>query len=516
MYSIAFFAQEWWFISDWDDYFYKFIITDSTQSFWTQLDDGTHRMIKSFDEILVSQYNHYLGSNGRFIVHCIVQTCTSLVPLRIYAFLNSVIFGLLLLVLVKLTDRQCKIWNTLFTILALVIGCPIVMAIFWGNIAVSVNYLWSGAIVFVWYYIYEKIIRDKVVLSNGKLFAIALFGVVAGSMQESFSMGLCAGLLIYHLFTIKKMTFPKLVIIGSFGLGACFSIFAPSNFLRAQGRVGLQMDSIWYLVESPVFVVFLLLCLACIFFARKRVFLFARENTVLLIAFITTLTFSLMIFNGEQQLTMVKLLSLILSLRLLYSFELKNILIIKKLLVLIGVTLCLISYPIMYTMRKELGESYYEVERKTYKSKSRVIVDTKHDDAIYRIEQSIFAKYYNITPIDGAGSLSIYISEGRDRKYLEGVIPVSMEEIKQKCDNNSDKASVTHIRNNTYAFVLKKKYNPENVRWKFLTVFHNPYKLHESAIGAQFCIKYEDSYYYIFKSNSKITRSEKIEIADQV
>ena len=94
--GILFLCQDWWFISEWDDYFYKFIVTDSTQTYHDQLDDGKHQLLESFGDVLVSQYNHYLGSNGRFIVHSIVQVCTGLLPLHIFPILNSVAFVMLL------------------------------------------------------------------------------------------------------------------------------------------------------------------------------------------------------------------------------------------------------------------------------------------------------------------------------------------------------------------------------------------------------------------------------------
>ena len=501
--GILFLLQDWWFISEWDDYFYKFIITDSTQNYYDQLDDGKHQMVESLGDVLVSQCNHYLGSNGRFIAHSIVQICTALLPRCIFPMLNSIAFIMLLWTLVKLADKQEKPLNTVFTIMALLIGAPVVMAIFMANIAVSVNYLWSGAVVLWWYYMYERVMQREKELSPKLTILLAVIGIFAGSMQESYSVAICAGLLLYHIFNIRKLTLTQIIMIVAFGLGACICIFAPSNFARAGGRIGLQADAVWYLVESYIFDAFIILFLATFVFSRNKAVKCIKDNLVLLIAFLTSLCFAtLIVFNGVQQLTVTKLLSCILFLRLLYSFENRYINIAKQISVVAGLALCVFAYPRMYELRKELGSSYQNLVEKAMENKQRLIVDTEYDDAVYEVSKSVLSKYFNLVPINGAGSLSVYLSEGKSRNYIEGIIPLPMEIVERKCKENVQLKSVTHIRNNTYVYVSDNRYSPENVHLNYFASFHNPNKLHKLYTKAGCYVKCGDNFYYFFKSPS--------------
>lgn len=501
--GILFLCQDWWFISEWDDYFYKFIVTDSTQTYHDQLDDGKHQLLESFGDVLVSQYNHYLGSNGRFIVHSIVQVCTGLLPLHIFPILNSVAFVMLLWVLIKLADKQERPLNTVFTILALIIGAPVVMAVFMANISVSVNYLWSGAVVLWWYYMYERVMQREEELSQRLIILLVILGIVAGSMHEGYSIGLCAGLLLYHLFNIRKLTLNQAMMIGAFGLGACFCIFAPSNFSRLGGQLDLRAEAKWFLLESYIFDSFVMLLIVVSIFARNKAIKFVKGNIVLLIAFLTSICFStLIVFTGAQQLTAIKLLSCILFLRLLYSFDNKYVNIAKQLCVVAGLFLCVFTYPRMYELRKNLGSSYNNLVEKALADKQRIIVDTEYDDAVYDVEQSRLAKYFNLVPINGDGNLSIHVTKGKSRNYIEGIIPLPMSIVEGKCRENRELNGVTHIRNNTYAYTSEQKCTPESVYLHYLTIFRNPNKLHEVSSHASCRVGYKERYYYFFKSPS--------------
>ena len=501
--GVLFLIQDWWFISEWDDYFYKFIITDSTQTYHDQLDDGKHQLIDSFGDVIVSQYNHYLGSNGRFIVHSIVQVCTALLPRYIFPILNSVAFVMLLWVLIKLADKDEKPINSLFTTMSLLIGCPVVMAVFMANIAVSVNYLWSGAVVLWWYYMYERVMQREKEISPKLIIPLVIIGIVAGSMHEGYSIGLCAGLLLYHLFNIRKLTLIQTMMIGAFGLGACICIFAPSNFLRLGGQLDLRAEAKWFLLESYIFDAFVMLFVTVCIFARNKAVKFIKDNIVLLIAFLTSICFAtLIVFTGAQQLTATKLLSCILFLRLLYSFDNKYVNIAKQLCVVAGLFLCVFTYPRMYELRKKLGISYSNLVEKAIEKKQRLIVDTKYDDAVFNVEHSGLAKYFNLVPINGDGNLSIHITKGKNRNYIEGIIPLPMSVVEEKCKANRALNGVTYVRNNTYVYVSGQKHAPESVYLHYLTTFRNPNKLHEVRSHSLCCVGYKEKYYYFFKSPS--------------
>lgn len=68
--GVSIFLQAKWYIPVNDDYSYQFIIGEN---FVGSCDNNYSQKIESFGDLLISQINHYRYSNGRSVVHTIVQ-----------------------------------------------------------------------------------------------------------------------------------------------------------------------------------------------------------------------------------------------------------------------------------------------------------------------------------------------------------------------------------------------------------------------------------------------------------
>lgn len=516
LFSFAFLCQDWWFISDWDDIFYKFIVADPNQGTVWQLMSGEHQYIRAFSDIIYSQYNHYMGSNGRFLVHCIVQACTSFLTSHQFAIINSLIFMFLLWGMIKLADKKMNYKNSIFVCILLFVFSPLTIADFFGNIAWSVNYLWTATATIWWLIMYEQVCKNnnKNIIYN---ICVCVLSIIVGSLQESFCIGMCAGLCLYHLLNIKETTWSRISAVGGYIIGACFCILSPANFTKVGNTTkGLSIDAIFDILNTYSILLFCMLFIICYAISKEKIIGFINKNTVLLLSFLFTLCFCLFyVYNGSRQYTLATLLSIILLVRLINIFSLKSLEYIKVLIILIGSLLCIVYYPSMYKLRKEIGQAYYSIVDEAVFTKSKIVYNVSYEKAREKIEKNILSKYFHINNINGnleSGYLSILVSDGSDMNYITAVLPVSLEEMERKCTETKDNAGVACLYNNIYACSLDEEYSVENVEWYYKTKFRNPYKWHNFSSKARYKLPYKGKYYYIFNAatNDKISQNVQI------
>ena len=513
VFSIAFFVQDLWFISDWDDMFYKFIVADPNQGTVWQLMHGEHQYIRSFSDIIYSQYNHYLGSNGRFIVHCFVQACTSFLSHRQFAIVNSIVFFILLWGMAKLADDRMPWKKTLFIGVSLAVLSPLTMADFFANIAWSVNYLWSATATIWWLIMYQEINTDRVKVGVPYIVLIFLLSVIVGSLQEGFSVGICVGLGLYHLLRIKDFTIPKFAVVGGYIIGSLICILSPANFIKADDETkGLSIDAILDILMTYSIILFCILFVICLFIGKDKLWRFVKENAVLFISFVFTLCFCLFfVYHGSRQYTLATLLSIVLTVRLINEYNNKGFQIMQTTITTVGLLLCVVFYPKMYQLRMNIGKAYYDICAKEMKTKAKIVYNASYEIARYEIERSNLSRYFHINKFNGnpeSRYLSIHVSGGSDMNYIEAVLPVSIEEMQRKCSETK----IACLYNDIYACALDKRYAPQDVVWKYQTTFRNPYKWHEFSSEAQYVVKYESKYYYIFHTYTNKIKGDVLEI----
>ena len=90
---ITFWLLDRYSISVGDDLGYMF--SDSS------LHKGDGKLITSIDECFATQVKHYVSTNGRFLVHVTTHFFTAIAGLDIFRIVNSIMFGLLWLSIVK-------------------------------------------------------------------------------------------------------------------------------------------------------------------------------------------------------------------------------------------------------------------------------------------------------------------------------------------------------------------------------------------------------------------------------
>lgn len=500
VFGLLFIAQDWWFISDWDDIFYKFITTDPNIGTVPQLMRGGAIYVNTLSDIITSQLNHYMGNNGRFVVHCIVQYCTSFLTHHQFAILNSIVFTFLIWGMVKLSDKRFSPKNGLFVCVSLAILSPLTMGDFFNNIAWSVNYLWSAMITIWWLRLYEYVTTRKNRLSTQYLIGISFISFLVGSLQESFCIGLSAALVLYHVVNYKTLNCNKVSVVVGYLVGASVCILSPANWKKADdANKGLSIDAILDLLTTYSIILFCVLLLVCFICSRNKFREYVKANAVLILTFAFTISFALFyVYNGSRQYTLSTLLSIILSVRIFNCLRIRGFNIIQKSVIVLGLLLFFVYYPEMYHLRKNIGVAYYNIVGETVKNKNRIVINDSYEIARQEIENNVLNKYFRINALNGSRDsryMSLLVSDGSDANYIEAVLPIAIEDMRSLCKEDY---KIVRLYNNIYAYSSKYKYMLDEVVLEYKTTFRNPNRWHDFNSNPEYRVEHDGKYYYIF------------------
>lgn len=196
--------------------------------------------LNSFSDIVDSNIYQYEHHTGRFLAHCIIQYFMSFGGFIPFYILSSFMWGLLLFSLIWLVRyKSHRIKGDLMYILfAILLIVPMTGTLLWGTVAMTVNYMYSAAIYFSFLVVYLYIRDKKPILTYWLNSLLFIFGLICGSWQESFAIGIAGTLFLYHIYTINQTKGSALVLLIGFGIGTALLIFAPGNFERAYEATG--------------------------------------------------------------------------------------------------------------------------------------------------------------------------------------------------------------------------------------------------------------------------------------
>lgn len=431
-----------------DDFLYKFCC-----------DNNYSQPIETFSDILKSQTFHYTQVNGRFLVHCFVQFFCSIGGLQSYYICSSLVFVFLIAIatlLIKkelpneLKDARSVRYSFLLLLLLFVseIG-----KFFFASIAFTINYMWSTA-VYLFFILLYYIVKDNPL--NWKIrecILLALIGLVCGSWQESFSIGIAGAIGIYYVFHIKEVRGALWWLLVGFALGAIIGVFAPGNFVRIaspleqEGLKYLGLYDITQMLKHYIFFQSLaaITVVSLIIDVRKHQSLFICRNWLYYIAILISLLFAACVtFHGLFQLTIVQVFSVILTIKFFYRYCYPAFL--RKwdycLAIMMVVSLLIIYIPSMH-FRKIAMEGYQEAETSVLNSQDGIAYDGNLEWFHYVLMPAhhfymdyINTMYFHTLYTDP--TLLSYGLTGDKTPLYEYVLPDNIENIKALCldDNN--------------------------------------------------------------------------------
>ena len=419
-----------------DDYRYAFI-------------QGTNIPIEDFTDVIKSQCYAYVHENGRFFVHVIVQCIASLLGMRWLAFLNTIMFGILVSCIILILNFQNNVISRSklipIVVLGLIVSIPHFGNVYIGNIATSVNYLWTStaSVVFLYMLIYFK----KSPITNTPLFVfVCLFSFVAGCMQESFSIGISAGLFVYLVLNRKSVNRKELVVSIMYMLGTAIVVLAPGNFLRAEivngdtsTTVKILSNTAKIILGSKTLEIFVLLLVYSFLKDRNTTIHFLKENCIISIAIVVNLAFiSMVAYTGVHQLTCTELLSFILICELLLRNRFFICVINKRVTCFVLITFLLLLFIPAYYYRSKVYKAYEEMIATAKNSSDGCMIGGEYDRISYGnrnwfVRNFCTTETYADTPLE---KLSYFLTKGKNKNYIHTRIPLPKDQICKMAESN--------------------------------------------------------------------------------
>lgn len=427
-----------------DDWPYSWVSEEKGDNYFSPFgDDAVRKHVDSVEDAIVSQSREYFRSNGRFITHVMVQTICGTVPMSTFVIINTMVFFVFLFCMIHFSLRRpYRLEEMMILLGGIWFLIPFKGMTFFGNVAMTVNYLWTTTFTLLFMMLYYGLKRSGRRVSFWGLIGLFILSVIVGSLQESFCIGFAGAFFFLLILGWKTKTLTRLDIVVAVGymIGAAFCVLSPANFSRAHGDgIGFHFNVIYGLLASPAFDVFLITLVFYLFRRRNQFAHFVKENFIFSLAFLFNLLFALVIaYNGRHQLTCISVLALILTCKIWFeefqwSAKWKTLFAV---LLTVGI---IITYIPIKSLRKEYNTAYEELIDKVKNSNDSIIGAKKFADLTGEIHNMPLVDNYYVSTFSFFGSdswergVSLMLTDGQDLFRLRHVLPENPDVIAAGC-----------------------------------------------------------------------------------
>ena len=436
-----------------DDTIYAFIKGENTQ-------------VMSLTDAIRSQIYDYFHTNGRFIIHVIVQYFCGVLGFSLFKIINSFVFTLLCFNVYLLLKNEFKYYVNnnailLFIILLMVFG---VCRIYLDNIACSVNYLWTSFFILLFLLLWEKELKAATRKTSYYIVIFFISGII-GSLQESFSFGVAGALFIYYILKHRELNKGNTILIIGFLIGTSVNIFAPSNFIRLEETGG--MPNSLHTIISRVFSVFynsdsflVLLIILSLFYIndKKGCIRFIETNLILLLSIIFNIAFTLFVaYTAPHQLTCIELFSILLIIKLIYT-RYSDFLINRRkvFLVLYLIILSLLYIPVFYC-RRDIGTGHNRLIDNAYKSNDGCVIANEYYNSVLTKDNWFYNNftrqevYNNFCKV----GLSAIVTHGENWNFIKSILPDEKSNLMDICKDENMISKYIYKEANKPYFIVK-------------------------------------------------------------
>lgn len=428
----------------------------------------TNEPIHGWFDAIRSQMHAYIHENGRFLVHTIVQYFAGVLGMEWIRIFNTFFFLMLMAnMYVYLYGNIGSVKKFPILLLSILLGIPVLGYSYLGNIAMSVNYLWTSALSLAFLNVFEKLESMNLNRMTGVL--SCLFSFICGAWQESFSIGLSVGVFFYLLLSYKKFSSFRISYTISYLVGAALLILAPSNFIRASEFNGDSMSLLPRLISGIGSVVvyckmldiFVFLWIICIFINRDKCLDLTKKYLHIVISiFVNAAFLACVAFTGPHQCVCIELFSIILMFVWMKSFYGEYTSKHQTILTYISLACILLLYIPIYMCRSQVQNAYYKMIENAKSSTDGIIVAGEYDRLSYS-NRNWFIKNYTSTEKNQdtpLGSLSLWLTNGKDDCLISTRLPIEEEVIISYCNHENEiENDIFHARGDFFYIIRTPK-----------------------------------------------------------
>lgn len=467
--AVLYYLQDQWLTRDIDDYDLSTIMEMVIDK-----DGDEHLMhlrpVTSLSDAVESQCTARQVYNGRQVNQVLEQWMCATWDGKAVAVFNTLLWALLLtcFILLSYGKDRANIPNMVIALAFLWLLMPNAMKMFMGSISGTANYLWSGAVNLLILLLFDKAKEPGKITSLGALIALGLLSLLAGSMQESFSMGIAAGMVVYALLHIKRLPRAAWVMIACYLVGTAFITLAPANFVRSDAvGMGFRMYVIVDLLKVPVILLFLLVCVITLLVRRQLLFDVFKRNLVIVVAIAVNVVFTVFgAYTGAWQLTCISLLCAVLTLQLC------DRLVTSKALRIALACLAACATIAVYCMQLNYRHGMWEVEQAMFQEARHSgdgLISLKQAfdiDAPYRDSRlaPVYRQYLNNPPEiliinnqrNGVSLLSKYLTKCENPDLVKALLPDTPENISRLFDGDGNQTMGNAQTVKLYSFTIAR------------------------------------------------------------
>lgn len=347
------------------------------------LHKGDGPMIENVRDCFTTQANHYVTTNGRFLIHTATHYFTAIKGMKFFNVANAIMFGLLLLIVVRfiVPQRSARSGYVYLLTLFLLWTCvPAPGTVMLSLVAFAINYMWAAVVYLAFLLMLKK--STTIPASEMHRWRYYIFGsigaIIVGSLQESYTLPISVALFIMAMFNLKKINALSITMIVSFFVGSAICVFAPGNWCHAAQGGGFTIESIMRKseallegVSASAIVLLLILLVVMLLIKRKRAVSIIRDNAFYLIAIVVSLLLAVFTFTSVRQLFCPSIFSIIVLGRVITSWE-QN-----RLFKVISTVVMVCSLIAIFIAGFVLRKNTYEIHSKVVEQlggKSKVII----------------------------------------------------------------------------------------------------------------------------------------------
>ena len=439
--SVLFCMQDMWLVRDLDDYAFSTInelrVNELGEPYMVH-----ERPVLSLADALASQRVAFVHYNGRFLIHSLSQWFNSTDSTTPAIIFNTLSWALLIACFVLLAYGRKRLDVPLLVIAFAVLWLtmPSSLWMMLGAITAAADYLWTGAANLFVLWIFYRITRGCYKSSWLKTLLIGVCALLAAAMQESFSIGISAGLIVYCMLNRKRLSRDVWVLVICYLIGTALVTMAPANFKRSD-MMGHMIR--WYalidLMRAPIMPLTLLTAAIMLVMKPAELFRIFKQNIVLVVALVVNLLFAVLIaYTGAWQLTCVTLFSAILFLQMLPFFLGGKV--AKKVIAVVAAIAVIVVYSLQFNCRRDMWQVAQTMHRQALQGVGLLDLSRSYEiDEPYR--QSALAPLYRQylrNPFEtmiinsqqtGVSSLSKFLTRCQQPELVKALLPESPDSI---------------------------------------------------------------------------------------